>query len=109
MVHYALDVTNAPPKQRAPHPVLAQCHEGLLKFFGNMVNQGIIRPLASPWALSVLLVTKKDYYSRLHVDHRKLNEVTKKDSFLLPGTNDTLDSLAGSMLFSTLDLASWYR
>ena len=34
--------------------------------------------------------------------------MTLKDAYLLPRIDDTLDSLSGSMYFSTLDLASDY-
>jgi hypothetical protein len=42
------------------------------------------------------------------VDYRKLNDVKKKDCFPLPRINDNLDTLAGGIWFSTLDLKSWY-
>ena len=38
------------------------------------------------------------------MDYRKVNEVTHKDAYSLPRVDDSLDILAGSRWFSTLDL-----
>ena len=42
------------------------------------------------------------------MDYRQLNAVTVKDAFPLPRIDDSLDCLAGSKWFSTLDMASGY-
>ena len=54
------------------------------------------------------LVRKKDHSWRLCIHYRGLNAVTRKDAILLPRIDDSLDALAGSMYFSTLDLVSGY-
>ena len=56
----------------------------------------------------MVLVKKKDGISHFCVDYRKVNTVTRKDAYPLPRVDDLLDTLAGSRLFSTLDLISGY-
>ena len=51
---------------------------------------------------------EKDGTTRFCVDYRKVNEVTRKDAYPLPRVDDTLDTLAGSKFFSTLDLTTGY-
>ena len=54
----------------------------------------------------MVLVRRKEW--RLCIDYRRLNAVTKKNAYLLPRKDDSLDALVGSMYFSTLDLVSGY-
>ena len=73
-----------------------------------MQERNIIHPSTSPWAAPVVLVRKKSGELRFCVDYRKLNNVTRKDAYPLPCVDDTLDTLAGSCWFTTLDLISGY-
>ena len=45
---------------------------------------------------------------RFCIDFRKLNALTKTETFPIPRIDDALDSLAGSKLFSTLDFNNAY-
>lgn len=74
----------------------------------TMLQQKIIQPSCSPWSSPVVMVKKKNGEWRFCVDFRKLNLVTHQDAYPLPRIDATLDLLAGSTLFTTLDLASGY-
>ena len=73
-----------------------------------MVKVGAIRRSQSPWASAVVLVRKKDGSLRFCIDLRKLNERTIKDAYSLPRIEDSLDTLNGAILFSSIDLKSGY-
>ena len=92
------------PERRVPFSLRSKVRELTWK----MLNQGVIQPSSSPWASSIVLVAKKDGSTRFCVDYRKLNMITKPDVFPLSRIDDSLDLLAGTQFFSTLDLASWY-
>ena len=70
---------------------------------GKMLKQGMIQPL---WASQVMSVAKKDGSTRFYIDYWRLNSITKMDIFPLPRIDDSLDLLAKSKYFTTLDLAA---
>jgi len=74
----------------------------------DLLDGGLIEPAHSAWSSPVVLVWKKDGSWRLCVDYRKLNSVTIQDAYPLPWIDESLDALAGSKYFSTLDLLIGY-
>ena len=78
------------------------------KEIAKMLERDVIVPSTSPWSSPVCMVTKKDGTIRFCIDYRKLNGLTKKNSYPLPRIDETLDSLGGNQWFCTLDLESGY-
>lgn len=78
----------------------------------KMLEDGTIEPAKSDWSSPILLVPKKstngDKKWRLVVDYRKLNNVIQNDKFPLPNITEILDSLAGSIYYTHLDLYQGY-
>ena len=73
-----------------------------------MLEIGAIRKSQSPWASTVVLVRKKDGALRFCIDLRKLNARMIKDAQTLPRIEESLDSLCGAVIFTSLDLKSGY-
>lgn len=79
----------------------------------NMLKEGIIEPSKSDWSSPILLVPKKVDSTgqkkwRLVVDYRKLNNCIQDDKYPLPDITEILESLAGSVYFTHLDLHQGY-
>ena len=73
----------------------------------DILKKNLISLPKSLWAALIVLVKKRDGTYHFYVNYRQINGVTRKDAYPLPRV-DILDTLAGSQLFSTLDLASGY-
>lgn len=108
LAKHEINTGDAVPVRQHPRRLPLAQREEAFKAVKDMQKQGIIEPSVSPWASPVVLVKKKDGSTRFCVDYRKLNDLTKKDSYPLPRIDSTLDELAGSTWFSTLDLKSGY-
>ena len=74
----------------------------------EMLDAKVIRRSRSPWSFPVVIVDKKDGSKRFCVDFRKLNQVTKKNSYPLPVIDDILALLGKAKYFTSLDLKSGY-
>ena len=55
-----------------------------------------------------MLVKKKDGTTRLCIDFRKVNSVTKKNAYPLPRADDMFDRAARAKFFTAIDLQSGY-
>ena len=88
-----------PPRRVGLTPLAA-----MKKQVNDWIEKGVVEESTSPWSSAVVPVLKKDVTIRFCIDFRKLNAVTVKNSYPIPRIDQTLYSLSGSTLFSSLDL-----
>ena len=100
--------TAGTPVRVPPRRIPAHYREEIDKQITTMLAQGIIKESSSPWMAPAVFVLKKSGDLRLCIDYRELNKKTKKDAYPLPLPDEVQDRLAGSTIFSTLDLQSGY-
>ena len=81
----------------------------LREYLNEMLRKGYIQCLISLVGYPVMFVLKKNGKLRLYVDYRMLNAIIKKDQTLLPLTNELKDRLAGSNIFTALNLKGVYN
>ena len=108
LVTHSINTSDHPPIRQQPRRVPFALRGKIAEMVDDMLEQGVIQPSQSPWASPVVLVAKKDGTTRFCVDYRKLNATTKMDVYPLPRIDDSLDLLAHTKYFSTLDLAAGY-
>ena len=91
------------------HTIASHPHRQEIEKQVEILGNGIIEPSVRPWASPVVLVKKADNTIWLCIDYRNLNKATTKDSYHLPHIQNTLDTLYGNNLFTTLDLLKGYH
>eukprot|EP00878_Enallax_costatus_P006882 GHUV01007210.1.p1 GENE.GHUV01007210.1~~GHUV01007210.1.p1 ORF type:complete len:1163 (-),score=135.24 GHUV01007210.1:586-4074(-) len=75
-----------------------------------LLELGYIQPSISGYGAPVLFVKKpRSTELRMVCDYRALNKLTKRISFPLPRIDQLLDHLAGSQVFSLIDLRQAYH
>ena len=101
-------IPNSQPVRSPPHRATPTMREVIEKETRDMLQQGIIRESSGEWTSPVVMSPKKDGSWRFCVSYKKVNDITVADHYPLPNVADCFDSLSGSRLYSTLDLAAGY-
>ncbi|GKC88687.1 gypsy/ty3 retroelement polyprotein [Tanacetum coccineum] len=87
-------------------PVQKDAIEAMVK---ELLDAGVIKHSQSSFASHVVMVNKKDNSWRMCVDYRQLNKHTIKDKFRILISEELIDELHGSAIFTKLDLRSSYH
>ena len=73
-----------------------------------MLDNDIIEPSTSGWSSPCILVPKSDGSYRFVTDFRKVNAVSKSDSYPIPRIDDCIDKLGDATFVSKFDLLKGY-
>lgn len=73
-----------------------------------MLDNDITEPSKSNWSSPCILVPKQDGTYRLCTDFRKVNSVTKTDSYPIPRIVDCIDKIGNAKFVSKFDLLKGY-
>ncbi len=103
-----IDVGTAVPIKQHPYRVNPKKREVMRMEVEYLLQHGLAEPSKSPWSSPCLLVPKSDSSLRFCTDYRKVNDITKPDSFPLPRLEDCVDRVDSSQFVTRLDLLKGY-
>ena len=107
---HAIDlVPGAVPPWGPIYPMSAHKLDLLDQYLKKMLKQGKISESKSPAGAPILFVAKPDRSMRLSVDYRQLNKITIAKKYLLPLMTELRDRVAGTTIFTKLDLKDGYH
>ena len=81
----------------------------LRKSLTELLDNGFIRVSNSPAAASVIFVKKPGGELQFCVDYRRLNEISRKDSYPIPRIDETLRTIAAAKYISKVDVISAFH
>ena len=105
---HEIQLTDPKPFKEAYRRIPPALYDEVRNHLQEMLDLGAVVPSKSPWASPVVLVRKKDGSLCFCIDLRKLNSRTVRDAYSLPRIEESLESLSGATVFTTLDLKSGY-
>ncbi|KAL2077768.1 hypothetical protein ACEWY4_027272 [Coilia grayii] len=107
-IEHDIDTGEALPIRQRFYRVGPEKRKILDKEVKYLLDHGLAEPSHSSWASPCLLVGKPDNTFRFCTDYRKVNRVTKADSFPLPRVDDCIDQVGAARYVSKFDLLKGY-
>ncbi len=108
VLKHDIDVADHRPIKQNAYRINPVKREIMKQETDYLVKHGLAVPSSSPWCSPCLLVPKPDGSSRFCTDYRKVNQVTKADSYPLPRIEDCVDRIGKSKFVTKLDLLKGY-
>lgn len=104
LLEHHIDTANATPIKSRHFPLSPPRQAEAYAEIERLLSMNVIEESNSPWCSPVVLVRKPGNKVRLCLDSRKVNAVTKKDSYPLPHIGGLLSRLKDTHFISGIDL-----
>ena len=108
LIEHDVDVEEKRPIKQHPYRLNPLKSSIVEKEVDYMLQNRLIKPSFSPWSSPVVLVPKDNNQHRMCFDYRKVNQMTKTDTFPLPRVDDCIDKIGNAKFISKFDLMKGY-
>ena len=108
LVTHDIEVGEAKPVKLPPYRASPQKQQLLKKELEYMLQHDLIRRAYSEWSSPVTLQPKPDGRVRLCGDFRKVNTLSKTDTYPLPRVDDSVDRIGAATYITKVDLMKGY-
>ena len=103
-IYHDVDVGNADPVKQHPYRLNPKKQQYLKEEIKYLLENDFIAPSNSSWSSPCILVPKPDGSYRMCTDYRKVNSVTKTDTFPIPRMDDCIDKVGKAKYVTKFDL-----
>ncbi len=105
MIHHDVEIENtASPIKQHPYRLNPLKQKYLQQEIDYLLANDFIEPSNSNWSSPCILVPKPDGSYRMCTDYRKVNNITKSDSFPIPRMEDCIDRIGNAKYVTKFDL-----
>ncbi len=109
-VRMTIDTGDSPPIRLSPYSVPMGIRDEVKAELDGLLECGVIERSCSCWSSPLVPVKKGGGGGiRLCVDYRKLNEVTIKEPYYIPGLEEMLERVGSGSVLSKVDLAKGFH
>ena len=108
LLYHDVEVGDNKPIKQYPYRINPTKAKIITDEVDYMLTNKLIKPSFSPWSSPVVLAPKPNKQFRLCLDYRKVNAITKTDSYPLPRVDDCVDRIGNAQFISKFDLLKGY-
>jgi hypothetical protein len=108
VIQHKIETSDVEAVKQCYYLVTPVIQQAINREIDKLLQGGTIEPSTSAWFSPIVMVKKPGGEYSLCLDFRKVNEVTKKDSYPLPYIDDILHKLCYAKSISTKDLKNGY-